>query len=107
MPPEGPAHSLAFRCRSLRQRSRAGMRTSLDRPILDLENSRARSTTGREAVNLSELPSRDRTMADKSSARLSLSETKSCWHLISKRAMLTPYARGFWLNLVGIDGVIA
>jgi hypothetical protein len=26
--------------------------------------------------------------------RLSLSETQSCWQLISNRAMLLPYARG-------------
>jgi hypothetical protein len=36
---------------------------------------------------------------------LSLSETQSCWQLISNRAMLLPYARGvcslIWLALVG------
>src|ERR1700726_4703092 len=35
-------------------------------------------------------------------AWLSLSETQSCWQLISNRAMLPPYARGLQPNLVGV-----
>jgi hypothetical protein len=34
------------------------------------------------------------TIAGRRSVRLSLSETQSCWQLISNRAMLLPYARG-------------
>jgi hypothetical protein len=33
---------------------------------------------------------------------LSLSETQSCWQLISNRAMLLPYASGLLPNLVGV-----
>jgi len=37
-----------------------------------------------------------------SNVDLSLSETQSCWQLISNRAMLLPYARGLQPNLVGV-----
>jgi hypothetical protein len=37
---------------------------------------------------------RQRVKAIAQERRLSLSETQSCWQLISNRAMLLPYARG-------------